>query len=252
MTSLRRLRAAAGERLKPTAVPPLWTLVLQGDVDLETADGMVRLRAGDAALVGVRTAHRLIAVDAAEVVVSDLQSLLPPSWLSTPFVVSGFAERHPALAQLVASCPLAERGASSLWRRSYAGLLGAAMWTSWQESHPHAPREQDAAVADLLAMLARDPGARWTLSRMAASVHLSPSALGARIRRATGRTPSEVLRELRMREARRLLVESSQPIGSVAFTVGYGSTAAFSRAFSNRHGVAPQDWRAGSPPACDG
>nr|WP_232327926.1 helix-turn-helix transcriptional regulator [Kibdelosporangium sp. MJ126-NF4] len=51
------------------------------------------------------------------------------------------------------------------------------------------------------------------------------------------------LREIRMDAARRLLRDPARPVTQIALTVGYSSTAAFSRAFSAHHGVAPQEWR---------
>ena len=52
----------------------------------------------------------------------------------------------------------------------------------------------------------------------------------------------ELLREVRMQRARELLGESV-PVTRVAFEVGYGSVAAFSRAFAAQHAVSPQAWR---------
>jgi len=40
-----------------------------------------------------------------------------------------------------------------------------------------------------------------------------------------------------------LLRETSTPVGLVADNVGYTSEAAFSRAFRNRYGTPPAQWR---------
>jgi AraC-like DNA-binding protein len=250
MTNLRRQHAEAGEPLHPVPAPDLWTLILEGTALLESPQGTVTLRAGDAALASVPDGCSVIAVDPLQAIVSDLRPLLLPFRMPNPFIATSFSRRHPAATRLVASCPLEDRHQPTLWTVSYAGLLGAAMVASWQESALGDPPVRDSAIADLLKAIADAPGERWTLPKMAKAVHLSPSAVSARFRRATGRTPAEVLRELRMSEARRMLSETCKSIGTVAFEVGYGSTAAFSRAFSAQHGVAPNGWRRDSITAC--
>lgn len=250
MTSLERQHAEAGESLRPVPGTHLWALILEGTARLESTQGIVILRAGDAALASLLDGCSVTAIDPVKAIVSDLRPLLLPFRMPDPFIATSFGRRHPAVTRLVASCPLDGRRQSPLWTVSYAGLLGAAMVASWQESAPGDPSVRDSAIADLLEAIADAPGERWTLRQMAKTVHLSPSAMSARFRRVTGRTPAEVLRELRMSEARRMLVETGKSIGTVAFDVGYGSTAAFSRAFSAQHGVAPKEWRRDSITAC--
>jgi AraC-like DNA-binding protein len=106
----------------------------------------------------------------------------------------------------------------------------------------------------VLAALAERPGEPWTLDRMAGLVHLSRSALTDRFRRTTGHSPMRMLREVRMNQARHLLTKQCLAVTRVAFEVGYGSVAAFSRAFTAEHGVSPLAWRtvpaaAGQAPA---
>lgn len=107
--------------------------------------------------------------------------------------------------------------------------------------------KRDTAVAHVVAELVARPGEPWTLDEMAGLVHLSRSALAGRFRRATGHSPMRVLREVRMHRARALLAVERLSVTRVAFEVGYGSVAAFSRAFAADHGVSPLAWRAGPP-----
>lgn len=209
----------------------LWLLVITGSA-------RVHLDAG--------ASHRVRAHAASEIAVGDLSPLmgtLPPS-----IVVRDFATRQVALRQLIDTCPLGDACASPIWTRAYANILGASMLTAWIEDRGRTPTN-DPAVAAVLEALTRAPGERWSLDRMARLAHLSRSALTARFRAALGSAPSDVLRDLRMTEARELLARQQHPIGAVALAVGYGSTAAFSRAFSSHHGIAPQAWREGRRPA---
>lgn len=245
MTVLRHERLRAGEML--AAPSPLWALVVEGAAILETAQSRQPVGAGDAVLVDARTAHRIAAATDADIVHADLQLVAPSHPLPSPLVVNDFSEQHPGVAGLVRTCPLG--GQCQPFAVWYAGLVGAAMILSWQhtEEDDGLQAAGDGQVAEVVAALSTRPGDPWTLDRMASLVHLSRSALTERFRRATGRSPMRVLRELRMHRARKLLGEDAVPVTQVAFTVGYGSVAAFSRAFASAHdGIPPQEWRRSS------
>ncbi|WP_166845862.1 helix-turn-helix transcriptional regulator [Isoptericola sp. BMS4] len=252
LSGMRRVTLADGAVLTDGG-GPRWLLVLEGAVRLETATRTDPLAAGDAALVAACTAHRVVAAGRAVVVAAALHAT-DRHGLPSPFVVRGFATRHAGIAALVRACPLDDDGCArpALFSASYAGLLGAALTASWlDERRPGDPAavpegERDPVVAAVLAAVHASPGEPWTTERMARAVHLSRSALGERFRRTLGRGPVEVLREARMRAARQLLRDPARPVEHVAHAVGYGSTAAFSRAFSAHHGLGPQAWRRGS------
>ncbi len=251
LSTLRHMRVCAGSIV--TDVPgSLWALVRAGSTVLETAGGFRRLVAGDAVLIDARTAYRLIAVDEADVILADLRLVVPTERLPSPLVAVGFGVRHRGIAELVGMCPLDGTCHPALFFASYAGLIGAAMTMSWNDSTDTADDTAndavrgDEQVAEVVASLVARPGEEWTLDRMAGLVHLSRSALTDRFRRAINRSPMQVLREIRMQEARRRLGDLGQSVTEVAFAVGYGSVAAFSRAFSSFHGVAPHSWRESS------
>jgi AraC-like DNA-binding protein len=247
LSALRHERLAEGAAL-PLVAGPVWALVLGGVVVLETSGGTDPLRTGDAVLIDARTAYRLVGAEDAEVAVADLRVVVPPSPVPSPLVVRDFARRHHGVHELVRTCPLRDECRPTAFAASYGGLIGASMVGAWQEDHASLgdPRTApaDAAVTTVVAALAADSGADWTVGRMARLVHLSRSALGERFRRELGRTPVQVLREIRMQQARRLLADEVRSVGEIGRGVGYGSSAAFSRAFSAHHGMSPQEWRA--------
>lgn len=264
LTMLTRERLPAGAvRSRPGA---LWAVVLDGAATLETAGARHRVLAGDAVLVDPRTAHRLVADDETDLVHGDLRSTGPSAALPSPLVVRRFDRRQRGVVALVSTCPLDAISSPAPFAASYAGLVGASMTALWQEdAAPGDPpgagtapagadgtAAADIQVAEVVAALAARPGEPWTLDRMAALVHLSRSALTERFRRATGYSPMRMLREVRMHRARTLLTEKCLPVTRVAFEVGYGSVAAFSRAFAADHGVSPLGWRAGPVPAAAG
>jgi AraC-like DNA-binding protein len=246
LSALRHERLAAGVVL-PAVSGPLWALVQGGVVTLETGAGVETLRAGDAVLLDTRTAYRLRAAADADVAAADLRLVVPPSPVPSPLVVRDFARRHHGVAELVRTCPLGAECEPTAFAASYGGLIGASMVAAWREDSGRdteaEPGQSDATVAAVVAALSASPAEEWTVGRMARLVHLSRSALAERFRRELGRTPAQVLREIRMQQARRLLADDVRAVGEVGHVVGYGSVAAFSRAFSAHHGMSPQEWR---------
>ncbi|MEU4362677.1 AraC family transcriptional regulator [Promicromonospora sp. NPDC023987] len=262
MTTLRREWMPAGA--SASGPRGLWALVLTGAATLETAGGRSRVLPGGALLVDARTAHRLTADIETELVHGDLWQNAPSAVLPSPLVVPGFSERQRGVVALVTTCPLEVKCGRDLFAASYAGLIGAAMSALWLEdatgtdrldrgADANAAAEIDAAadaeVAQVVAALAARPEEPWTLDGMAGLVHLSRSALTERFRRATGHSPMRMLRDVRMYRARTLLTDGHLPVTRVAFEVGYGSVAAFSRAFTADHGVSPLGWRAARVPS---
>jgi AraC-like DNA-binding protein len=254
MTALKRERLPAGATR--IGQGGLWALVLAGAATLETADARSQVLPGTAVLVDARTAHRLTADVETDLVHGDLRQSVPSTELPSPLVVHEFDEQQRGVVALVTTCPLdVTCNPEDLFAASYAGLIGAAMTSLWQTGERPRGRAgdetngtADAQVADVVAALAARPGEPWTLDRMAGLVHLSRSALTERFRRATGHSPMRMLREVRMHEARKLLTRECLPVTRVAFEVGYGSVAAFSRAFAADHGVSPLAWRAAPVP----
>jgi AraC-like DNA-binding protein len=243
MTTLKREWLPAGATTSGSS--GLWALVLAGAVTLETAGARSRVLPGDAVLVDARTAHRLVVEVAADLVHGDLWQAVPSVALPSPLIVRGFSDRQRGVVALVTACPLEVTCSQDLFSSSYAGLIGAAMSRLSQDDADGAAA--DPAVAHVLAELAARPEEPWTPDDMAGLVHLSRSALTERFRRATGHSPMRMLREVRMHRARTLLAVERLPVTRVAFQVGYGSVAAFSRAFTADHGVSPLAWRAGPP-----
>lgn len=247
MTTLRHEWLPAGVKLSNVS-NCFWSLVLDGSIFLETATGQVCLEPGDAVIVGDRTAHRITAAEATTLAVADLRLAVPTFAMPSPWVVHGFEARHPGVVALVRGCSLAGTCDPMLFAASYAGLIGGALTTSWVEAQGLPGRSDqrgpDSDVAEVVSALASRPGETWTLERMAGLVHLSRSALIRRFRRTLGRSPMEVVRDVRMREARNLLRDPSNSVAHVAYSLGYASGAAFTRAFSAHHdGHTPRSWR---------
>ena len=86
----------------------------------------------------------------------------------------------------------------------------------------------------------------WSVAELAKEAGTSRSVFAERFLAATGTTPAKYLSELRMRLAIQYIRHEHQPIETVALRLGYGSLAAFSRAFKRIVGHAPGTLRESS------
>ena len=81
-----------------------------------------------------------------------------------------------------------------------------------------------------------------TVSDMADLVSLSPSAFAHMFRDATGRSPYQFLKEMRLDRARELLVDGDFTVTRISKEVGYASVSHFIAEFRGRFGVTPRSY----------
>jgi AraC-like DNA-binding protein len=86
-----------------------------------------------------------------------------------------------------------------------------------------------------------EPGAAWTLEKLARLAALGPEQLRRICRRETGRSPMQQVTHLRMQYALSL-VTTGCGIEEVAHLVGYENAFAFSTAFRRHLGHPPSQW----------
>jgi AraC-like DNA-binding protein len=77
------------------------------------------------------------------------------------------------------------------------------------------------------------------IAELAHTVHLSPSVLHRRFKAATVMSPLQYQKQVRLLEARRLLMSGGHEAASVAYQVGYESPSQFSREYRRLFGAAP-------------
>ncbi|GHA74329.1 hypothetical protein GCM10010305_16330 [Streptomyces termitum] len=87
----------------------------------------------------------------------------------------------------------------------------------------------------------------WTVAALAREAGMSRSAFTAAFHEAVGTPPARHLTARRMREAARLLAETSLPQPAVPARVGYHSRAGFHLAFRTAYGTTPGEYRAAAP-----
>lgn len=87
------------------------------------------------------------------------------------------------------------------------------------------------------------PEAAHSLGMLADRAGMSRSSFAEHFRQTFGRSPMDLVKELRLIRAAQLLATSDTPIKSVAEQIGYESRSYFSRAFRESFGMSPADYR---------
>jgi AraC-like DNA-binding protein len=83
----------------------------------------------------------------------------------------------------------------------------------------------------------------FSVETLAESLGLSRSVLYRRVAEFSGNSPAELMRDLRLEQACRMLIESDEQISAIADATGFRSVSSFSRAFSKKLGASPRRWR---------
>ncbi len=98
-------------------------------------------------------------------------------------------------------------------------------------------------IGDALLLMHERLNEPWTMEKLAASVGMSRSKFAEQFRNAVGCAPMTYLTEWRIQKAISLLTASRLTVQQVAAETGYQSPAAFTRAFSQKMGVSPKEYR---------
>lgn len=102
---------------------------------------------------------------------------------------------------------------------------------------------RDPRVGQALARLHREPARAWTLPELAQASGTSRTVLAERFAQLMGEPPLAYLARWRLQLGARRLSCTNRTVLQVACDVGYGSEAAFSRAFKRAFGMPPARYR---------
>lgn len=94
-----------------------------------------------------------------------------------------------------------------------------------------------------LTAMFNDPAHPWTLPELASLCNMSRATFIRHFQQRLGRSPADLLTDIRMTVAANALKASDHSTGAVAELAGYQSEAAFQRAFKQHLGVTPAQWR---------
>jgi AraC-like DNA-binding protein len=82
-----------------------------------------------------------------------------------------------------------------------------------------------------------------SIDELAELAHLSVSALERRFKKHLAKTPNQFINEVRLENARKLLIETQLPISQVAYQCGFSEPSYFSKQFRRLFGEIPSQMR---------
>ncbi len=123
------------------------------------------------------------------------------------------------------------------------GANQAAMPARSDKNRPAPGNSADLMARIHMEVLLHLGDADFSVDDLARRLGMSRSALYRQVAGSHGTSPAELIRELRLEQAIRLLSESDQQVSTIAYATGFRSVSAFSRAFSKKMGTSPRHWR---------
>lgn len=246
------VRRTSPSELEHTVVQPLVCLVLQGCKRVSLGSGTSSYAAGDTMVVtgNVPTVSRIskasvadpylaLAFDLDLSVITDLV-MNAPEVHSRPSGQDTREELRDALRRLVLLLDRPESLAvlkDGLVREIHHWLLlgrqGLAV-RNLGSPDSHARR-----IARAVAILRANYAKSVQIERLAEAAGMSRSGFHQHFRAITSLTPLQFQKQLRLIEARRLIVSSGKILSQVAFDLGYESTSQFSREYTRMYGQPP-------------
>lgn len=278
---VKEMPAPWGMDIPAAANGPLH-MVLKGDCVLRSCGQEIPLHAGDAILLphgarhqmldspstvpepGPQVMERLLGEEPSEVTLGSTRMLCGHfEWdggFDHPFfrelpelvVVRGVFDnqastRFKAVVDLIAAeCRNKDPGSSAI-----ADLLGEVLFVTllrtWMIENPPdkgmVATINDPRLSRALCHMHQSPERALDLKVLAEIAGMSRTSFAVRFREVMGKPPAAYLTEWRMLKARRLLLQTGLSTSDIVSQIGYGSDAAFSRAFKRRFGDTPERLR---------
>jgi len=102
---------------------------------------------------------------------------------------------------------------------------------------------RDPLIGKVLALMHKEPAHPWTVPLLAKRVGTSRTRLAERFSHFIGESPMAYLAQWRLKLGAEMLQSSDASVGEIAAAVGYGSEAAFNRAFKREFDSPPARFR---------
>ena len=98
-------------------------------------------------------------------------------------------------------------------------------------------------VKEMISFLEEHYNEKLSLKEIAQSARLGERECGRCFSRSIGMTPIDYLNRYRIRQAARLIVQSTDPIGQIADQCGFSSDSYFGKMFRKQIGCSPREYR---------
>jgi len=102
---------------------------------------------------------------------------------------------------------------------------------------------RDPVIGQALALLHKEPAHPWTVTSLARKIGLSRTRFAERFRHFLAESPIAYLAQWRLKLGAQILQSTEESVAEVAAEVGYGSEAAFNRAFKREFDSPPAQFR---------
>ena len=150
----------------------------------------------------------------------------------------------PKLSRLaVGAAAGAALGLSVAWEELGVELAEAALGLTSNKSALPSDAGAMKRVTESVRRIEADPGASWTLTRLAADARQSPYHYLRVFQQVTGVTPHQFVLRARLRAAALELVTSDAKVIDVALGSGFGDVSNFNATFRREFGAAPRRFR---------
>jgi AraC-like DNA-binding protein len=151
---------------------------------------------------------------------------------------------EPLLMSILTELACRDRG----WQEAvacHAEVLFISLCRSISRGAPRDPRTIDRLrrLEQLRARVALEPHLDWRLVDMAQAAALSPPRFCSAYHKAFGRSPIDDVLNMRMQQARWLLLRESVSVKEVSLQVGFEDPGYFGRIFKKRVGMSPKDYQ---------
>ncbi|MEH2589203.1 AraC family transcriptional regulator [Bradyrhizobium sp. AZCC 1721] len=256
IAGLTAIRATAPSGLDYAISRPLVCLVLQGTKHVTMGNRAFTFSAGDSLLVtadvptvsqvkraSIASPYFALVLDLDPAVIADLAVEMkavptadgaPVRWEPTDAEVTDAALRLMRLIERPASVPVLR---AQLIREMHYWLLTgrhgeAIRRLGWPDGHVQ-------RVARAVAMLRAKFAQPLRVEQLAAVSGMSPSSFHQHFRAVTSLSPLQFQKQLRLIEARRLMLSEGMAASSAAFAVGYESVSQFTREYGRLFGLPP-------------
>jgi len=153
------------------------------------------------------------------------------------------ADRFRTIVELIAKESTDNDPGSSAITDRMGEVLFVSMLRTWMvENKPDKgvlATINDQRLSRVLRQIHKNPNMDLDLNSLAHIAGMSRTSFAVRFREVMGTPPASYLAEWRMLKARRLLLQTKLPTSEIVNRIGYGSDAAFARAFKRRFGDTP-------------
>lgn len=113
-----------------------------------------------------------------------------------------------------------------------------------------ASHEEEVLVEKMLKAIGQNmDNCDYTVDCLALDVGMSRASLYKKMQVLLGITPNDFLRNVRLKHAAKLLLETNEPVNQISLQIGFQTTRYFSQCFRSLFGTTPSEFRRENSPS---